>query len=114
MKNFAGTGGESYPKEPGKFYLRALDPADRRTQVGISDDRSRRYRGPAQSRPRAAWSSSATTTVNWWPSMPSHGKHVWHFNLGQNITASPVTFLADGKQYVVIAGATDVFAFALF
>ena len=26
MKNFAGTGGESIPKEPGKFYVRAFDP----------------------------------------------------------------------------------------
>lgn len=26
MKNFAGGGGELIPSEPGKFYLRALDP----------------------------------------------------------------------------------------
>ena len=26
MKNFAGTGGESISKEPGRIYLRALDP----------------------------------------------------------------------------------------
>jgi len=70
MKNFAGTGGESISKEPGKFYLRAVD---------------------------------ATT-----------GRHLWHYYLGQTLTASPITFLADGKQYVTIVSATDVLTFALF
>ena len=42
------------------------------------------------------------------------GRHLWHYYLGQTITASPITFMADGKQYVTIAAATDVFTFALF
>src|ERR1035438_7272629 len=42
------------------------------------------------------------------------GRHLWHYYLGQNLTASPITFMADGKQYVKIAAATDVFTFALF
>ncbi len=42
------------------------------------------------------------------------GKHLWHFYMGQNLTASPITFSVDGKQYVTLAAATDVFTFGLF
>jgi hypothetical protein len=33
--------------------------------------------------------------------------------MGQMLTASPMTFLVDGRQYVTIAAATDVFTFGL-
>ena len=42
------------------------------------------------------------------------GKHLWHFNMGELLTASPVTYEADGKQYVAIVSATAVFSFGLF
>ena len=42
------------------------------------------------------------------------GKVLWHFNTGQQITAQPVTYTLDGHQYVTIATATDIMAFALF
>jgi len=42
------------------------------------------------------------------------GKHLWHYNLGQPLFASPVTYEANGKQYVTIASQTDVFTFGLF
>ena len=42
------------------------------------------------------------------------GADLWHYNMGQNLTASPITFSVAGKQYVTIASATDVFTFALF
>jgi hypothetical protein len=39
---------------------------------------------------------------------------LWHFNTGQLITASPMTYSVNGKQYVALASATDVFCFGLF
>jgi alcohol dehydrogenase (cytochrome c) len=42
------------------------------------------------------------------------GKHLWHFNMGELLTASPVTYEVDGKQYVAIAAATGIFSFGLF
>jgi alcohol dehydrogenase (cytochrome c) len=42
------------------------------------------------------------------------GRHLWHFNVGDMLTASPVTYEVDGKQYVGIASATDIFGFGLF
>ena len=42
------------------------------------------------------------------------GKVVWHFNAGQPISASPMTYSFNGKQYVAIAAGSDVMAFRLF
>jgi alcohol dehydrogenase (cytochrome c) len=41
------------------------------------------------------------------------GAPLWHFNTGQNIHASPMSYAVDGKQYVAIASGSDVFTFAL-
>jgi hypothetical protein len=34
--------------------------------------------------------------------------------MGEGLTAAPVTYAVDGKQYVAIASATAVFSFGLF
>jgi alcohol dehydrogenase (cytochrome c) len=41
------------------------------------------------------------------------GKPLWHFNTGQEISASPMTYSVAGKQYVAIAAGSDVFSFAM-
>jgi len=41
------------------------------------------------------------------------GKPLWHFNTGQNIAASPMSYAVGMKQYVSIAAGSDVFSFAL-
>ena len=41
------------------------------------------------------------------------GKPLWHFNTGQPIHASPMSYAVNGKQYVAIAAGSDVFSFAL-
>ena len=42
------------------------------------------------------------------------GEALWHFSMGNTLYASPMTLTADGKQYVTIATAIDVFMFGLF
>ena len=42
------------------------------------------------------------------------GKDLWYFNMGETLTASPITYQVDGKQYVAIASATAIFSFGLF
>jgi alcohol dehydrogenase (cytochrome c) len=42
-----------------------------------------------------------------------NGKPLWHFNTGQDMSASPMSYAIDGKQYVAIAAGSDVFSFAL-
>jgi alcohol dehydrogenase (cytochrome c) len=41
------------------------------------------------------------------------GKPLWHFNTGQDISASPMTYAVHGQQYVSIAAGSDVFSFSL-
>ena len=41
------------------------------------------------------------------------GKPLWHFNTGQEMHASPMSYSVDGKQYVAIAAGSDIFSFAL-
>src|SRR5262249_790249 len=42
----------------------------------------------------------------------SSGRPLWHFNTGQAMHASPMTYSVDGVQYVAISAGSDVFAFA--
>lgn len=42
-----------------------------------------------------------------------NGHPLWHFNTGQRIDASPMTYAVDGMQYVAIAAGSDLFSFAL-
>jgi alcohol dehydrogenase (cytochrome c) len=41
------------------------------------------------------------------------GRALWHFNTGQSMHASPMSYAVDGVQYVAIAAGSDVFTFAL-
>jgi alcohol dehydrogenase (cytochrome c) len=43
----------------------------------------------------------------------TNGRPLWHFNTGQRIDASPMTYAMDGMQYVAIAAGSDIFSFAL-
>lgn len=42
-----------------------------------------------------------------------NGRPLWHFNTGQDMSASPMSYAIQGKQYVAIAAGSDVFSFAL-
>jgi alcohol dehydrogenase (cytochrome c) len=41
------------------------------------------------------------------------GKPLWHFNTGQSIDSSPMTYAVGDKQYVAIAAGSDLFTFSL-
>jgi alcohol dehydrogenase (cytochrome c) len=41
------------------------------------------------------------------------GKALWHFNTGQDVSSSPMTYEIDGRQYVAIAAGSDLFSFGL-
>ncbi len=43
----------------------------------------------------------------------STGNPLWHFQLGSEIRANPISFAVDGKQHVAIAAGNAVFVFAL-
>jgi alcohol dehydrogenase (cytochrome c) len=113
MKGFAGTGVEAIPSEPGKFYMRALDP---KTGKKVWDQ--------PMTGDGSMWAGTVSTAGNivFFGDDDGQvvvidarsGKHLWHFYTGQRLTASPITYEAAGKQYFAIATATDVMAFGLF
>ena len=41
------------------------------------------------------------------------GKPLWHFNTGQDFSASPMSYAVEGKQYVAIAAGSNIFSFSL-
>ncbi len=41
------------------------------------------------------------------------GAPLWHFNVGQRVHASPMSYGINGKQYFAIAAGSDLFSFAL-
>ncbi|MDO8680434.1 MAG: PQQ-binding-like beta-propeller repeat protein, partial [Acidobacteriota bacterium] len=41
------------------------------------------------------------------------GKNLWHFQTGAAIYAAPVTFMLDGRQFIVMPSGTTLYAFAL-
>ncbi len=45
--------------------------------------------------------------------MRETGRPLWRWAANANWKASPMTYLADGKQHVAIAGGPNILAFAL-
>jgi alcohol dehydrogenase (cytochrome c) len=41
------------------------------------------------------------------------GSQLWHFNAGAEVTSSPMSYAADGRQYVAISSAGVLYSFAL-
>lgn len=41
------------------------------------------------------------------------GQPLWHFNTGQDMAASPMSYAVAGRQFVAIAAGSDIFSFAL-
>src|SRR5437016_9169498 len=109
MKNFAGGGAT---EEGGQVILRAIDP-----KTG-----KRAWEYPMTGFGRM-WSGTVSTAggVVFTGDDDGHlvaleaktGRHLWHFNMGELLTASPITYEVDGKQYVAIASATAIFSFGL-
>jgi alcohol dehydrogenase (cytochrome c) len=112
-KNFSGGGAGTKPGDIGQFYVRAIDP--------MTGKRVWQYpmTGPAE-----LWGGTLSTAggVVFVADDDGHlvaldarnGRHLWHFQMGERLSASPVTYAVGGKQYVAVASATAIFSFGLF
>lgn len=113
MKGFSGGGAGKNPKTPGNFVLRAFDP-----KTG-----NRVWEYPMTG-PMEAWPGTVSTAGGLIFSADDDGhlisidartgQALWHFNMGETIATSPITYMVNGRQYVSIASATAVFSFGLF
>ena len=111
-QSFYGGSTQNVPGEPGKKYVRAID-----VQTG-----------------QIVWEYPQIGTSNTWGGLLSTrtglvffgedggafaaldgrtGALLWHFPANVSWSASPMTYLADGRQFVAIAGGGSVFAFGL-
>ncbi len=116
MHDSMAGGGGPITGEPGRFYLRAFNP--------LTGEKCWEYPMAAGSQTEDMWAGTVATagglvffgdTQGQIIAVDSKtGTDLWHYSMGQNLTASPVTFSHAGRQYVSIASATDVFTFALF
>lgn len=114
-QNYDGTAAEPIPSEPGQFFLRAIDiqTGDIRWEIPMTGTETM---GP--------WPGTVSTAgglvffaddQDYLSAADARtGQILWHFYMGQRITASPITYSVGDKQYVAIAAGTDVFSFGLF
>jgi alcohol dehydrogenase (cytochrome c) len=110
MKNFSGGGAT---EEGGQVILRAIDPktAKRAWEYPMTG-MGRMWSGTVSTAGGVLFAGDDDGSLVALDAKT--GRHLWHFNMGELLTASPITYEVDGKQYVAIASATAVFAFGLF
>ena len=44
---------------------------------------------------------------------PATGEILWHFRTGASVSNGPMTYLLDGKQYLIVGAGDTLFAFAI-
>ena len=111
-KSFYGGGTREVPDEPGRKYLRAID-----VQTGKIV-----WQYP-QIGPGASWGGTLSTTGGlvffgddsgaFAAVEAKSGKPLWYFHTNELWKASPMTYLAGGKQYVAVAAGSNILAFGL-
>lgn len=109
---FMATGYVEDPEAPWQVYIRALDLASGKMQWEYKMIGSRRYGAGVLS--TAGGLLFVGDDQGFFTALDARtGKAVWHFNTGQQITASPITYSVNGRQYVALAAGSNVLAFAL-
>ena len=110
MKNFPGGGATELG---GQFILRAIDPK--------TGERAWEYPMIGTGRSWTGTVSTATGVIITGDDAgqlvaleAKTGRHLWNFNLGERLTASPIMYQVDGQSRIAIASATAVFSFGLF
>ena len=109
---YMATGYVEDPEAPWQTYVRALDATTGKMKWEYKQIGSKRYGAGLLSTAGglifAGDDQGVLTALD-----AGSGKALWHFNTGQQITASPMSYSFRGKQYVGIAAGSNVFAFAL-
>ena len=100
------------PKAPWQSYVRALDLTTGKIQWEYKQIGSKRYGAGLLSTAGglvfAGDDQGVFTALD-----AKTGKALWHFNTGQQITASPIAYSFNGKQYIALAAGSNVLAFTL-
>jgi alcohol dehydrogenase (cytochrome c) len=113
-KNFSGGGAGPKPMDVGEFYLRAFDPktGTKKWEYQVVTPTAGMWAGTVSTAGGVVFFGDDQGQLVAVDSRT--GKHLWHFAMGEQLTASPITYAVDGKQYVAIASSTAIFSFGLF
>ena len=111
-KSFYGGGAREVPGERGKKYLRAIDLQTGKIswqypQIGPGNS----WGGVLSTAGNLVFfgeDSGALTAVD-----AKSGKLLWYFQTNELWKASPMTYLAGGKQYIAVAAGSNILAFGL-
>jgi alcohol dehydrogenase (cytochrome c) len=109
---YMATGYVESPEEPWQMYVRALDLTTGKMQWEYRQIGSSHYGAGLLSTAGGlifAGDDQGTLTAL----DAREGKALWHFYTGQQISASPMTYMVNGKQYIAVAAGSNVVAFAL-
>jgi len=110
--SFDATGYIESPEEPRQAYVRALDLTSGKLVWEFQQIGSTEYGAGLLSTAGglifAGCDQGIFTALD-----ANTGQPLWHFNTGQAITASPITYSFKGRQYVAVATGSDVVAFGL-
>jgi len=112
---YDGTGAEPVPAEPGQFLLRAIDIQNGEIRWEIPmvvKDTMEPWPGTVSTAGGLVFFGDNEGYLSAADSRT--GKVLWHFNTGQSISASPMTYSVKGKQFVTLATGGDIFTFGLF
>jgi alcohol dehydrogenase (cytochrome c) len=109
---YMATGYIEAPADPWQMYVRALDFTTGKLMWEYKQVNSRRYGAGLLS--TAGGLIFAGDDQGFLTALDAKtGKDLWHFNTGQQISAQPITYELDGKQYVAIANGSNLVTFAL-
>jgi PQQ-dependent dehydrogenase (methanol/ethanol family) len=111
-KSFYGGGTREAQDEPGRKYLRAIDPQTGKIvwqypMIGPGNS----WGGALSTAGGLVFfgdDSGAFAAVE-----AKSGKPLWHFHTNELWKASPMTYLAGGEQYVAVAAGSNILAFSL-
>jgi alcohol dehydrogenase (cytochrome c) len=110
---FNGGGAGPKPTDLGQFFIRAYNPVtgERKWEYPLTGD-IQMWAGVTGTATGVLFAGDDDGHVLALDART--GKHLWHYQTGESIYGSPITYAVDGKQYFAIATATAVFSFGLF
>jgi alcohol dehydrogenase (cytochrome c) len=112
-RGFEGTGSQRIPGEQGEKFLRAIDVQSGEIRweypmVGAGDS----WAGTLSTAGGLVFFGDDSGYVV--AAEAKSGKPLWHFNTGAaRLSASPMTYAINGRQYVTLASGTNIVTFGL-
>lgn len=109
---FMATGYIESPEEPWQMHVRALEVSTGKLVWDYRQIGSKRYGAGLLS--TAGGLLFAGDDQGEFTALDARtGKPLWHFNTGQQISASPIAYSFNGKDYIAIAAGSNLVAFGL-